>query len=97
MDLFSLHFAGSSQFESQPGKSDCKRDNWDDRMKAAISIIQKKRNDNGSWNMQAAHPGLVHFIMEKAGTQSRWNTLRAMRVIKHFEIEKLQPTKTIAH
>jgi len=70
---------------------------WDDRMEAAISVIQKKRNNNGSWNMQASHPGLVHFKMEEAGKQSRWNTLRAMRVIKHFETEKLQPTKTIAH
>jgi len=70
---------------------------WDDRMEAAISVIQKKRNKNGNWNMQAAHPGLVHFIMEKAGTQSRWNTLRAMRVIKHFGIEKPQPTKATTH
>jgi len=29
----------------------------------------------------------VHFEMEKAGKPSRWNTLRAMRILKHFEIE----------
>lgn len=61
---------------------------WDDRMKEAFGVIQKKRNKNGTWNMQAAHPGQVHFIMEKAGKPSRWSTLRAMRAIKHFETEK---------
>lgn len=59
---------------------------WDDRMEAAVGVIQKKRNKNGSWNVQAAHPGQVHFVMEKAGAPSRWNTLRALRVMKHFDV-----------
>jgi len=58
---------------------------WDKRMKAAIDIVQNKKNKNGSWNLNAAHPGQVHFIMEKAGKPSRWNTLRAMRVLKHLK------------
>lgn len=57
---------------------------WDDGMEAAIQILVKKRNKNSTWNMQAKHPGKVHFEMEKAGKPSRWNTLRAMRVLKHF-------------
>lgn len=61
---------------------------WDDRMEAAISVILKKRNNDGTWNIQAAHPGQVHFVMEKAGTPSRWNTLRALRVLEHFKILK---------
>ena len=60
---------------------------WDGRMNEAFVMILKKRNINGTWNMQAAHPGEVHFVMEKAGKPSRWNTLRAMRVLKHFEIK----------
>ncbi len=63
---------------------------WDERMKDAIRVIQKKRNGNRTWNLQAAHPGQVHFEMEKAGAPSRWNTLRAMRIFKHFKIEKIQ-------
>lgn len=62
---------------------------WDDRMEDAIQIILKKRNNNGTWNMQVAHAGQVHFIMEKAGKPSRWNTLRAKRVLKHFELDML--------
>ena len=46
---------------------------WDNRMKAAIDVLKSKRNNEGSWNMQAAHPGQVHVNMEKAGKPSRWN------------------------
>lgn len=59
----------------------------DNRMEAALGILQSKRNKEGTWNMVAAHAGQVHFNMEKAGKPSRWNTLRALRVMKHFEIE----------
>ena len=59
---------------------------WDDRMKPAIQVLLKKQHKNSTWNVQAKHPGQVHFEMEKAGKPSRWNTLRAMRVLKHFKI-----------
>jgi Prenyltransferase and squalene oxidase repeat len=60
---------------------------WDNRMKAAIDVLKSKQRNEGSWNMQAAHAGQVHFNMEKAGKPSRWNTLRVLRVMKHFKIE----------
>lgn len=60
---------------------------WDNRMEAAINMILKKQNKDGTWNVQAAYPGQVHFTMEKAGEPSRWNTLRAIRVLKYFKIE----------
>lgn len=60
---------------------------WDSRMKAAIDVLKTKRNNEGTWNMQAAHSGQVHVKMEKTGKPSRWNTLRVLRVMKHFEIE----------
>jgi hypothetical protein len=55
-------------------------------MKAAIAVLKTKQNNEGSWNMPAAHPGQVHLVMETAGKPSRWNTLRVLRVLKHFEI-----------
>jgi hypothetical protein len=61
--------------------------NWDNRMTEAIDYLNNKQNKDGTWNMQAAHSGQVHFMMEKAGKPSRWNTLRMLRVKKHFEIE----------
>ena len=58
---------------------------WDDRMAEAMAVLHQKRNQDGTWNVQAAHPGQVHFVMEKAGRPSRWNTLRALRVLRHFK------------
>ncbi|MBD3421622.1 MAG: hypothetical protein GF398_16015 [Chitinivibrionales bacterium] len=57
---------------------------YDSRLEPAIGVLLRKRNRDNTWNMQAKHPGKVHFAMEKAGAPSRWNTLRAMRVLKHF-------------
>lgn len=60
---------------------------WDNRMTEAMTYLNQKKNKDGTWNMQAAHAGKVHFVMEKAGKSSKWNTLRTLRVVKHFEIE----------
>ncbi|MCJ7680052.1 MAG: hypothetical protein MUP70_04930 [Candidatus Aminicenantes bacterium] len=57
---------------------------YDPRMQDAMDVLIKKRRPDNRWPLQAAHPGKVHFQMEKAGEPSRWNTLRALRVIKHF-------------
>jgi hypothetical protein len=61
------------------------RSKWDERMHPALQVLLKKRNRDGTWNLQAKHPGQVHFEMEKAGKPSRWNTLRALRVLKYFD------------
>ncbi|MEQ8518442.1 MAG: hypothetical protein RLN79_14210 [Cytophagales bacterium] len=60
---------------------------WDARMEKALNQLLLKRNKNGTWNVQAAHPGKVHFVMEKVGKPSRWNTLRALRVLKKYKQE----------
>lgn len=57
---------------------------YDERMSDAIAVLQKKRRSDGSWPVQARHSGQSHFEMEKTGQLSRWNTLRALRVLKHF-------------
>jgi hypothetical protein len=69
---------------------------WDDRMNRALEVILKKQNKDCTWNVQTKHPGQVHFEMEKAGKPSRWNTLRVMRVFKHFKIEKHQSSNRIS-
>jgi len=65
-------------------------DGLDRRMEPAIDILLDKRNRNRTWNLQAHHPGQVHFEMEKAGKPSRWNTLRVLRLFKHFGIEEMK-------
>lgn len=59
---------------------------WDQRMNPAIKALIKKCRKDNRWLLQAKHPGEVHFEMEKPGMPSRWNTLGAMRVLKHFGI-----------
>lgn len=56
----------------------------DVRMTDALNLLIGKRRADKTWPLQAKHPGKVHFDMEKAGLPSRWNTLRALRVLKYF-------------
>jgi len=57
---------------------------YDARMQPALDVLHKKQRKDGTWPVQAKHPGQVHFDMEKTGGPSRWNTLRALRVIKYY-------------
>ncbi|MGD8552106.1 MAG: hypothetical protein PVG02_00465, partial [Anaerolineales bacterium] len=57
---------------------------WDERMSDAIEVLLSKRRSDKRWPLQAKIPGKLHFEMEKAGQPSRWNTLRAIRVLKQY-------------
>jgi hypothetical protein len=57
----------------------------DSRLIDAIDLLTSKRRKDGRWPVQHKHPGLVFFDMEKAGEASRWNTLRALRVMRWWE------------
>ena len=57
---------------------------YDPRMQDALDVLIKKRRKDGTWTVQAKHAVKVHFDMEPTGSPSRWNTLRALRVLKHF-------------
>jgi hypothetical protein len=59
---------------------------YDTRMEDAIEVLLRKRRKDGKWPLQAKHPGQTHFDMERSGEPSRWNTLRALRVLKYFGI-----------
>lgn len=58
---------------------------WDRRMESALSVLKEKRTKDNRWKQYAAYPGKFHFKIEEAGKPSRWNTLRALRVLKYFE------------
>lgn len=60
---------------------------FDNRMSDAVDILIKKKKKNNRWPLQQKHPGLIHFDMEKTGKDSKWNTLRALRVLKKYKIE----------
>lgn len=60
---------------------------FDERMQDALDVLVKKRRKDGTWPVQARHPGQTHFDMEQIGGSSRWNTLRALRVLKKYNPE----------
>ncbi|WP_313716672.1 hypothetical protein [Arsenicicoccus bolidensis] len=46
-------------------------------------MVRSKRQSDGRWLLEDTHPGLVHLEMEYGdGRPSRWNTLRAPRVLR---------------
>jgi hypothetical protein len=61
-----------------------KSDEYDERMQDALDVLAKKRRKEGTWPVQARHPGQTHFDMEQSGKPSRWNTLRALRVMGKY-------------
>jgi hypothetical protein len=58
----------------------------DARLSDAIEIVLRRRKHDGKWVLQNKHPGKAFFEMEKVGEPSRWNTLRALRVLKWWRI-----------
>jgi hypothetical protein len=58
----------------------------DPRVAEAIAILRSKRQPDGTWLLENTHPGAVHFLMEDGdGRPSRWNTLRALRVLNWYD------------
>ena len=62
---------------------------YDPRMREALDVISSKRKKDGRWNNYTKYAGKVHFDMEPAGTPGRWNTLRALRVLKYYDWDEL--------
>jgi hypothetical protein len=57
----------------------------DERIAEAIEVVEGNRDPDGRWPLQNVHEGEAHFEMEVGnGKPSRWNTLRAMRVLDWF-------------
>lgn len=58
----------------------------DPRCEQAVTRVEEKQRPDGRWPLQNRHPGRVHFEMEEgSGKPSRWNTLRALRVLRWFQ------------
>jgi hypothetical protein len=54
----------------------------DARFRGAIELVRQKRRADGTWPLQHRYAGRTFLEMERAGQPSRWNTLRALRVLK---------------
>ena len=57
----------------------------DPRLDEAIELLRSKQQPDGTWLLENTHPGRVHFALEDGdGLPSRWNTLRALRVLDWY-------------
>lgn len=58
----------------------------DDRLAEAVALVREKQDADGRWPLEHFHPGDVHFSLDDGiGRPSRWNTLRALRVLDWFD------------
>jgi hypothetical protein len=64
----------------------------DPRMSEAIDLLRSKQQPDGTWLLENTHPGKVHFALEDGDARpSRWNTLRALRVLSWYDGRETQP------
>lgn len=69
----------------------------DARMSDAIQIIESKRQPDGRWLLDRAYDeGLAVPTGEKMGDPSRWNTLRALRVLRWYERGRAETSSAAA-
>jgi len=57
----------------------------DPRLSEAIDIVRSRRRADGRWPAEYTYKGKTYFNLERTGAPSRWNTLRAIRVLKWWD------------
>lgn len=57
----------------------------DKRLAEAIEIVRKGQGEDGRWLLENSYKGKTWFEPERLGAPSRWNTLRALRVLKWWD------------
>jgi hypothetical protein len=58
----------------------------DERIAEAIGLVEQRRQPDGRWVLDRSHPDGLGFVWPEAvGEPSRWNTLRALRVLRWYE------------
>jgi hypothetical protein len=67
----------------------------DARVKDALHVVESSRQPDGRWLLDDAHDEALAFPFgESVGEPSRWNTLRALRVLRCNERKESEPTST---
>jgi len=57
----------------------------DERLAEAIDLVASKRDDDGRWQLETQYPGKMPVETDEVeGAPSRWNTLRALRVLDWY-------------
>ena len=72
-------------------------DRPDQRVDEAIQLLRSKQQPDGRWLLENTHPGKVHFMLEDGdGRPSRWNTLRALRVLDWYQPSAGRPRPVVS-
>jgi len=59
----------------------------DERVAEAIDLVASKRDGDGRWPLEVRYPGVMPVEMDNGeGRPSRWNTLRALRVLDWYSV-----------
>jgi hypothetical protein len=67
----------------------------DARVGDAVRVVESRRQADGRWLLDDAHDEALAFPFgESVGEPSRWNTFRALRVLRWYERRGPQPTNT---
>ena len=53
----------------------------DERVAEAVALVAARRQPDGRWLLDEPHRDAIHDLEDGAGQPSRWNTLRALRVL----------------
>ncbi len=64
----------------------------DSRMDEAVELVLSKQDENGRWTLQNSYNDRLLVPIETLDANSKWVTLRAMRVLKHLEENQHQPS-----
>jgi hypothetical protein len=60
----------------------------DQRLAEAIDLVASKRDDDGRWPLETQYPGKMPVETDETeGRPSRWNTLRALRVLDWYSAD----------
>ncbi|WP_285113673.1 hypothetical protein [Leifsonia sp. fls2-241-R2A-40a] len=54
---------------------------YDDRVAEAVEVVRRQQLPDGRWTLSSPLPGRPAVEFETVGEPSRWNTLRALRVL----------------
>jgi hypothetical protein len=60
----------------------------DERLTDAIAVLRSKQLPDGRWKLDHSFRGHEFFALERVGSPSRWNTLRALRVLGWWERQR---------
>lgn len=60
------------------------------RLADGIEVVERSRRDDGRWLLAHSFKGKTYFELESVGKPSRWNTLRALRVLKWWNAQSAE-------